>query len=288
MPSHAIEVVGLTKSFEGFGLHDVTFSLPQGYITGLIGCNGAGKSSLIKTLVNLTHRDSGEISILGMPVEQLGRETKSRIGVVFDDDYYYSHLSGATMKRIIASFFPNWNEERFSSLVQAFDLPLRRRIGKYSRGMKTKFAVAAALAHEPDLLLMDEPTSGLDPASRRQILQILREFIQDESKSVLFSTHITTDLERIADYIVFLQAGRVTFAGRKDEMLDTYVIVKGAPELLDADVRNEFIGLRESAVGFEGLFQGRRNAKRLFADHALIERPTLEDVMVYTGKGGLG
>lgn len=280
-----VEMKGVNKRYKDFALQDVSFSIKKGYITGFIGPNGAGKSTTIKLLMNLIKRDSGDIFVFGLDNIAREKEIKERIGFVYDESYFYEELTIREMKRIIAPLYRRWDDLAFQRYIDSFELPTRRKIKHLSKGMKMKFSLAVALSHHADLIIMDEPTSGLDPVFRREILDILADIIQDEEKAVFFSTHITTDLDRIADYITFIDRGRIVFNSPKDEILEQYGIVRGAKELLDADTRKEFIGLRETAVGFEGLTSNVQMAEELFGDEVLIETPSLEDIMFYTVRG---
>jgi ABC-2 type transport system ATP-binding protein len=281
----ALEVRGLTKNYNGFRLTDVSFSLPSGYVMGLIGPNGAGKTTVIKLILNLLRRDGGEIRVFGL--DNLAREVgvKSRIGFVHDTPYFYERLRLTTIKGTVAPFYRDWDEPLFRRLLREFDLPPRRTLARLSRGMKMKFALALALSHKADLILLDEPTSGLDPVFRRELLARLRDLMQDEKKSVLFSTHITSDLERIADYITFLHRGRVVFSASRDEVLDRWAVVNGGRDLLTAKVRPFFQGIRETEFGFEGLTSDRAEARRRFGDRAVVEPASLEDIMFYLTRG---
>lgn len=280
-----IEVKDLRKEYKDFTLMDISFSLERGYIMGFIGPNGAGKSTTIKLIMNLVHKNSGEVKIFGLDNIKDEKEVKNRIGFVYDDNYFYEELTIERMKNIIARFYKNWDEAAFNKYIKDFDLNPKKKIKELSKGMKMKFSLAVALSHKAELIIMDEPTSGLDPVFRREILDILYSLIQDEQKSILFSTHITTDLEKIADYITFLNNGEIIFSKQKDEIMDNYAIVKGGLELLNSNTKKEFLGIRENSFGFEALIDDGEKARRLFKDKVAIERPSLEDIMVYTVRG---
>lgn len=277
-----LEIENLSKKFKKFEVNNVSFNLEPGFIMGFIGPNGAGKSTTIKLLMNLLKKDSGSIKLFGKDNIDFEREVKDRIGFVYDENYFYEDLTIKQMKSIIAPFYSKWSEDTFNKYIIDFNLNPKMKIKSLSKGMKMKFSLSLALSHDADLIIMDEPTSGLDPIFRREILDILQDIIQDENKSVFFSTHITTDLEKIADYITFINDGEIVFSSPKDEILEEYRIVKGGNELLEKDTRAEFIGLKETSVGFEGLAKNPRHLKELFGNEALIERPTLEDIMFYT------
>jgi len=280
-----LEVKNLSKGFKTFSLDNVSFTLPKGYIMGFIGPNGAGKSTTIKLIMNLLKKERGEVRIFGMEHQKREVEIKNRIGFVYDENVFYEELTVGEMRWIIAPLYQGWDEKEFQRYMKEFNLPQKKKMKELSKGMKMKFSIAMALSHHAELLIMDEPTSGLDPLVRHEILDILSEFIQDEKKSVLFSTHITSDLDKISDYITFIHDGKIVLSEGKDEVLDQYGIVKGGIELLDADIRKEFIGLRENRYGFEGLIADRNQARAQFADQVVIEKPTLEDLMIYYTRG---
>lgn len=283
--ANILEVHNLTKHFHDFSLNNVSFTLEAGYIMGFIGPNGAGKSTTIKLIMNLLHRDGGEIKIFGLDNRRAEREVKERIGFVYDENHYYEELTVLEMKRIVAPCYRNWDEATFTHYLHYFELPLRRKIKELSKGMKMKFALTIALSHHPDLIIMDEPTSGLDPIVRSELLEILTEYIQDEHKGVFFSTHLTTDLDKIADYITFINNGEIVFSAAKDWVLEHYAIIKGGKELLDDTARQLFVGIRENQYGFEALTGDYDAARRYFGDRGLLERPTLEQIMLFTVRG---
>lgn len=277
-----LKVENLNKKFKRFKLKEISFNLEPGYIMGFIGPNGSGKTTTIKLIMNLLKRDSGKIEIFGIDNVKFEREVKDRIGFVYDQSHFYEDLTIKQMKNIVAPFYTDWDEYVFQKYVMQFSLDEKMKIKTLSKGMKMKFSLSLALSHNADLIIMDEPTSGLDPVFRREILDILYDIIQDENKSIFFSTHITTDLEKIADYITFINDGEIVFSETKDKVLESYVVVKGGNELLNSKTRKEFIGIRETNVGFEALANNKDNIKRIFKDEVLIEKPSLEDIMFYT------
>ena len=277
-----LEVNNLRKEYKYFTLNNISFSLQRGYIMGFIGPNGAGKSTTIKLIMNLIHRNQGTIKIFGLDNIKHEKEIKDRIGFVYDENYYYEELTMDTMKKIVMPFYSKWDDDAFNKYMKDFDLNPKKKIKELSKGMKMKFALAIALSHNAELIIMDEPTSGLDPVFRREILDILYSIIQDESKSIFFSTHITTDLEKIADYITFINEGSIVFSKTNDDIMESYGIVKGGLELLNGSSRKEFLGIRENAFGFEALTDDQNKVKKLFGDKVVIEKPSLEDIMIYT------
>lgn len=283
--NNILEVKNLRKSYRDFTLDDISFTLEKGYIMGFIGPNGAGKSTTIKLIMNLIKKDGGKINIFGLDNIEKEKDVKERIGFVYDENYFYEELTPAEMKSIISKFYKNWDDYAFNKYMKEFNLPSKKKIKDLSKGMKMKFSLAIALSHKAELILMDEPTSGLDPVFRSEILDILYALIQDENKSIFFSTHITADLEKVADYITFINSGKIIFSKPKDEIMEAYGIVKGGRELLDKETRKEFVGIRENSFGFEGLTQNIDKIKRIYKNNVLIERPSLDDIMVYTVKG---
>lgn len=281
-----LEIKNLSKDYGDFKLKDVSFSLPQGFIMGLIGPNGAGKTTIIKLILNLLHRDEGEIKVFGLDNVDEETTVKGRIGFVHDTPYFCEPLTLKSLKATVAPFYKDWDDGVFYRLLREFDLPARKPFRKLSRGMKMKFALAVALSHHADFIILDEPTSGLDPVFRRELLARLSALIQDEKKSVLFSTHITSDLERIADYITFIHDGRIVFSKAKDEVLEKWAVVKGGNDLLNEDSRTFFKGIRKREFGFEALTADTAEARRRFAGKAVIEKASLEDIMYFMTRGG--
>ncbi|MGG1637981.1 ABC transporter ATP-binding protein [Paenibacillus sp. FSL K6-3182] len=283
---NAIELRNLTKTYNQFTVDNVSLDVKKGYITGLIGPNGVGKSTLIKMMLGMIRPDSGSVKILGCSMPEHEVDIKQRIGIVSDDCFYYEHLTIRDMKEMIAPFYKKWSNTKFNGLLEQFELSPKKKIDELSKGMKIKFSLAVALSHEAELLIMDEPTSGLDPVFRRELLDLLGDMMQDERNTIIFSTHITTDLDRIADYITFINRGKLVFNESKDEVFERYAIVKGDLQLLDSDIRSNFIGIRETDVGFEGLVNNRQDALQLFGNYVVFDKPSLEDIIYYTAKGG--
>ncbi|HHU32630.1 MAG: ABC transporter ATP-binding protein [Zhaonellaceae bacterium] len=283
--SKILEVNNLSKTYKDFTLTDVSFSLEKGYIMGFIGPNGAGKSTTIRLLMNLIKREKGWVRIFGLDYKNHEIEIKNRLGFVYDENIYYEELTIGEMKGLVAPFYSRWNEKLFWKLLKDFDLNPKKKIKDLSRGMKMKFSLAIALSHHADLIIMDEPTSGLDPIVRSELLDILTDYIQDENKAVFLSTHITTDLDRIADYITFINEGKIIFSTNKDELLENYGVVKGAKEDLTPALRGQLIGVKVGSLGFEGMTINKQKVKEVVNQRVLIERPTLEDIMLYTVRG---
>lgn len=277
--SDILKVENLNKSYGDFSLSDVTFSLPDGCITGFIGINGAGKTTTLRTLLGLTKKQSGNIQFFGLEMEKNEKQIKDRIGVVLDDGCFYDELSLAEMKSIISSAYTEWSEQDFKRYMDMFSLDPKQKINMLSKGMKMKYALALALSHNAELLIMDEPTSGLDPFIRSQLLKVLTDYMENGGKGVFFSTHITSDLDKIADMLIMINDGRIVFQEEKDFLLDTYRIVKGDTKALTGDVRKFFLSISETAFGFTGVTKQMAKVQSFFPD-AITERPTIEDIML--------
>ena len=274
-----LKVENLNKSYKNFSLTDVTFSLPEGCITGFIGINGAGKTTTLRTILGLTQKTSGNIQIFGLDMEKNAKQIKNRIGVVLDDGCFYDELSLAEMKSIIAPVYTTWSEQDFKHYMDMFALEPKQKISTLSKGMKMKYAIALALSHNAELLIMDEPTSGLDPLIRSQLLKVLTDYMENGGKGVFFSTHITSDLDKIADMLIMINNGHIVFQEEKDFLLDNYRIVKGDAKLLTSDMRKLFLNVTETTFGFTGITKHAAEIQTVLSD-AIIERPTIEDIML--------
>ena len=274
-----LTVNDLNKSYDNFSLKDVTFSLPEGCITGFIGVNGAGKTTTLRTLLGLTSKMSGNIQFFGLDMDKNERQIKDRIGIVLDDGCFYDELSLAEMKSVISSAYTSWSEQDFKRYMDMFSLDPRQKINTLSKGMKMKYALALALSHNAELLIMDEPTSGLDPLIRSQLLKTLTEYMGNGGKGVFFSTHITSDLDKIADMLIMIDNGHIVFQEEKDTLLDTYRIVKGDSRSLSTDVRKLFLSISETDFGFTGITKQISEVRSYIPD-VMVERPTIEDIML--------
>lgn len=277
--SDILTVDGLNKSYGDFSLTDVAFSLPEGCITGFIGINGAGKTTTLRTLLGLSNKLSGNIQFFGLDMDKNARRIKDRIGVVLDDGYFYEELSLSEMKSIISSAYTSWSEKDFKRYMDMFSLDPKQKINTLSKGMRMKYALALALSHNAEFLIMDEPTNGLDPLIRSQLLKILTEYMENGGKGVFFSTHITSDLDKIADMLIMIDDGQIVFQEEKDTLLDTYRIVKGDIQFLTDDVRKLFMNISETAFGFTGITKQVSKVRSYIPD-VIVERPTIEDIML--------
>lgn len=284
-----LKIENLEKSYPEFKLKNVSFSLEKGYIMGLIGPNGAGKTTIIKILMGLKSADSGEIDIFGMNLRENGKSIKERIGFVYDENHFYEELTIKETKNFISSFYKTWDDEKYYQLIKEFNLPEKRKVKDLSKGMKMKMSLALALSHDPDLIIMDEPTSGLDPVFRAEVLDLLRDFIQNENKGILFSSHITTDLDKIADFITFVNDGEVVFSKSKEDIDDEFQLIRGDNDLLESlkgEAAEHFIGIKKGSFGFEGLTNNSEEIRRILGDRVLYQKASLEDIMVYYAKEG--
>lgn len=276
-----LELINVKKSYEKFDL-DVSFDIEPGYIMGFIGPNGAGKTTTIKLIMNLAKKNSGKINIFGKDNVDFEEEVKQDIGFVYDEPAFYDRLPIKKMTNIYKPFYKNWDEEKYQKFLQIFELDEEKKISTLSKGTKMKYALALALAHNPKLVIMDEPTAGLDPVIRREILQILQEIVAKYETTIFFSTHLTSDLDKIADYITFINDGSIVFSKEKDMILDEYHLVKGGNDYLNDEVIKSFIGYKKTDFGFEALSKNTG-----YGDSVIIERPTLEDIMYYHNKKAL-
>ncbi len=280
-----LDVSGLKKTYKDFTLSDVSFSLQQDCITGFIGVNGAGKTTTLRAILNLISKDSGKIKIFGKDMQINEKELKNRIGIVLDDGCFYDELSMSEMKSIIAPAYSTWSEQDYKAYMERFNLNPHQKISALSKGMRMKFALALALSHNADLLIMDEPTSGLDPLIRSQLLEILGDYMNQGGKSVFFSTHITSDLDKIADILILIDNGKILFEEEKDILIDNHRLVKGDKKYLNEETRKLFLNIQESGFGFSGLTKQLDLVQKSMSD-ILVERPSIEDIMLGYIEGG--
>lgn len=281
--SNILEVQGLNKNYESFSVKDVSFEIPTGYIMGFIGPNGAGKTTTIKSILNMVSYQSGEVKLFGLDSKDNVSQIYEQIGVVMDTPFYADDWTSADVEAAVSPFYTHWDSGKFAGLLSQFSIDKKKKVKELSRGMKVKLMIAVALSHDARLLILDEPTSGLDPVARDELCEMLGDFVTDENRSVLFSTHITADLEKIADYITFILDGRIVFTGSKDSFLESYVLVKGGLEEISAQQKKLIIGLREHVTGFEGMSE-TGNLGRL-PKSLLVEPITLDEIIIYMNKG---
>ena len=280
--NNAIELRNVCRSFAGFELQDVTFALPTGCILGLVGENGAGKSTTIRLIMNAIARDGGEISVLGCDnTAPEFRAVKEDIGVVLDEACFPSVLNAKQIGKTMAGIYARWDDGLYQSYLKRFKLPEKKRVKDFSRGMKMKLAIAAALSHHPRLLILDEATSGLDPIVRDEILELFSDFTRDPEHSILISSHIVSDLEKLCDYIAFIHEGRLLFCEEKDTLLEKYGVVACTREQL-ADLPEEaVVSIRTNEYGAQALV-----VKDAVSASFAPERPLMEDIILFMVKGG--
>ncbi len=279
---NAIEVKNLRKEYKDFSLKDISFSLPTGYIMGLVGQNGAGKTTTIRLLLNMTGRDGGEIKLLGMDNLRDEQTIKQDIAVVLDEIYFVNQWTVHEVEQALSPFYVHWNHALYGQYARQFHLPLDKKIKDLSRGMKMKLMLAFSMSHEARLVILDDPTSGLDPVARDELLEILSAYISDGQKSILFSTHSTSDLEKIADYITLIDHGSIYYSGTRDDLIEGFRIVKGGPQDLSDPLRARIIGLVQKSTGFSGLLPASET--RTLPKEIIAEAPTIDEIMVAIGK----
>ncbi len=281
---NVIEIKKLTKKYDKFELKNINLSLPKGMIMGLIGENGAGKSTTIKAILNLIHIDSGKIKIFGLDNKREEKRIKEDIGVVLDDSFLSEYLNPSDINKIMKNIYKNWDEKLYFKYLDNFKLPKDKNIKEFSSGMKMKIRIITALSHHPKLLILDEPTSGLDPVARNEILDIFQDFIQDEECSILVSSHITSDLEHIADYITFINDGSIVLSRTKDELLEHYGIVKCSKEEFSSIHSSDYIKYKKNRYEYEVLIEDKDLFKKKY-NSKVIDKPTIEDIMLIYIKG---
>lgn len=277
-----ISMKNVTKRYDGFCLDNISLEIPKGYITGIIGRNGAGKTTLINTILGVTSFE-GSIRIFGKTMKESEIELKNRIGAALGGGFFYEGLTLRKTAELLKRFYKGWDDAVFEGYMRRFGLDMGKKIKELSTGMREKFSIAAALSHGAGLIIMDEPSSGLDPVARGELMDIFSEIISDEEKSVIISTHITSDLDRTADFIVMIDNGRLVFNLPKDELLETHRIVKGALSALTDDLKRSLVSYKRSSLGFEGLTASPDRKREL-----VYEKPSIEDIMRFYTKNPKG
>lgn len=279
---NVIELKNVTKKFKGFSVENINLQVKKGFVTGFIGANGAGKSTTIKMIMNLLKPDVGEVNVFGLDYSTNEKAIKERIGFVYDGNVFFEGLNLKDIKRIVAPAYKQWDDTLFYYFIEKFELPLNKAIKTFSKGMQMKASLALALSHHAELIIMDEPTAGLDPIFRRELLDLLQELMIDGNRTIFFSTHITTDLDRIADYIAFIQEGELVFNQSIHEVTENFALVKGELNLLDRDTEKAFIHVDRASTGFKALTNNMNAVENTFGDSVIIEQATLEDIMYYS------
>jgi ABC-2 type transport system ATP-binding protein len=278
----ALDVKNLNKKYKNFQLKDVSIQLEKGFIMGFIGANGAGKTTTLKSILNMVHIDSGEISILGKNFVEHEIQLKQEIGYAFGGVDYYSRNKIKTLTNVIKKFYNNWDEETYFNYLKKFKLDENKKIVELSAGMRVKYNLALALSHGAKLLILDEPTSGLDPVARDNLLEIFQELVEEGEISIIFSTHITSDLEKCADYITYINDGQIINSSEKEEFINTYRLLNGKESQL-GKVKDKLISYKQNSFGFTGLI----HSKDFDASSDIkATLPNLEEIMIYFSKKG--
>ena len=277
---NAIEIKGVTKKYDGFTLDNISFDVPKGSIMGFIGQNGAGKSTTIHSMLNIIPMNSGEIKLLGMDHIKMEKEIKERTAVVFDAIPFHGSLNAKDMSRIFEGIYSKWDKEEYQKYLDRFQLPQKKKIGDFSKGMKMKLQIACALSHHAELLIMDEPTSGLDPVVRDEILGIFMEYLESGECSMLMSSHITSDLEKIADSITFIDRGKILLTGYKDDILESHGVIKCSKEQLGEMDPEDYVSARVNTYGAEVMVADREAMSEKYRG-LILDSATLDEIMVY-------
>lgn len=281
---YAIELKDVTKKYGSFALDKVSFKVPKGSIMGFVGENGAGKTTTIKSMLNLVHTEGGKITLLGMDVTKEDKKIKEQIGVVFDESYFHENLLIKDVTKIMSRIYSKWDKNLFEQYINKFKIPKNKTVKELSNGMKMKLSIAVALSHDARLLILDEATSGLDPIIRDEILDIFLEFIQKEDHTIFISSHITSDLEKIADYITFIHDGKIIFSENKDELIYNYGVVHCKKEEVKRLSPNNIIGIRENKYGCEVMVNNKKEVEREHRDF-IVDTTTIEEIILYKVKG---
>jgi len=280
MMDNILYVDNLCKKYKNFKLNNVSLKLPKGFIMGLIGENGAGKTTLIKLIMNLVKKDSGDIKVFDKDNLKFEREIKDRIGFVYDEVCYYDHMSLKENGNMVSMLYSKWDKNKFNYYLNKFELNKDKKLKELSKGMRMKFSLCIALSHGAEFIIMDEPTVGLDPVVRSEVLEELQSLMENENMGVLISTHITSDLEKIADYITFIKDGSIIFSKSKDEIMESYKIIKGDCNILTKEVDKHFEGISKNRFGFEGLTSQVDKVREILGDNIVVDRATIEDIMI--------
>lgn len=281
---NAIEISNITKKYDGFTLDNVSLVVPKGSIMGFVGQNGAGKTTTIRSLLNITQVDSGNIKIFGMDLKDNEAEIKSRMAVVFDELPFHDCLNAAQLDRIMGEIYGKWSSDTFFAYLDRFALPQKKKFSQFSKGMKMKLQIAAALSHDAELLVMDEATSGLDPVVRSEMLDVFMEYINDENHSILMSSHITGDLERVADSITFIHGGKILMSDYKDVILDDHRIIKCGDEQLGSIDSEDIVSIRKTQFGSEVMVKNFSAGGHKY-NNMIVDKTTLDEILLFNVKG---
>ena len=279
-----LEVKEISKSYENFKLQEVSFTLPKGYVMGYVGQNGAGKTTTINLITRLCNAEQGEVRIDGITYEEDPHGYKEKIGYVGDESYFPREFKIKDIRSVMQSMYESFQVEKFDELVKKWNLSEKQKIREFSKGMKVKLMFATVLSRDTRLLILDEVTNGLNPVMREEILQLLQTYIEDGEHSIFFSTHLINDLEQIADYIVFLHQGKILMNASKDDMLESFLLIKGDSDKLTEEQTKRLIGITKGEYGFTALI--KTNDAILFDNEFIKEKPTIDQIMVHEIKNG--
>lgn len=277
---NVIELKNVSKDYGDFKLDNISFEVPEGCVCGFIGQNGAGKTTTIQLILDTIARDSGEITLFGKSIDGDSASLREDIGLVFDEMGFHEFLTAKQINTIMKNVYKNWDEALYFDYLKRFSLPSKKACGSFSRGMRMKLQIATALSHGAKLLIMDEPTSGLDPIVRNEMLQIFREYVVKEDHTILLSSHITGDLEKLADEVVFIDGGRIVIKGNKDAILEKHGIIKCKKEELAGIDKELIVSYELSSMGAEILVNDVNTARKLYPN-MVIEQAGLEEIMIY-------
>lgn len=278
--SNVLSLSNVTKKYPDFTLDNVSFSVPKGCICGFIGQNGAGKTTTIQLILDIIKKDGGTIEVMGQSMEENGAALKEEIGVVYDEMGFHEFMTPNEINTMMKHIYKNWQQDTFFDYLKRFSLPRNKRCGAFSRGMRMKLQIAVALSHNAQLLIMDEPTSGLDPIVRNEMLQIFQEFVMDENHTILLSSHVTGDLERIADMVVFIDHGKIVLSGNKDEIMETHGLIKCKKEDVESIDKEDIVSVRKSGFGAEVLVSDKAKCSKKY-EKMVMENIALEDIMIF-------
>ena len=277
---NVIELKNVTKDYGDFKLDNLSFAVPEGTVCGFIGQNGAGKTTTINLILDIIKKDAGEVFLFGQPVSKDTAALREDVGVVFDEMGFHEFMTGRDINIMMKNIYKNWDEEAFFNYLKKFTLPSKKKCGAFSRGMRMKLQIAVALSHHAKLLVMDEPTSGLDPIVRNEMIGIFREFVVEEDHTILLSSHITADLEKIADEVVFIDGGKIVLAGNKDEIMEKHAILKCRKDDVSKVSESLIVHCEVSDYGAEILVNDRHAAEKLYPG-MIMENAALEDIMLH-------
>lgn len=274
-----LEVKNLSKHYKSFDLKDISFNLPKGYIMGYVGANGSGKTTTLNLITGILKSTGGEVRIDGLSREEGEKAYKEKIGYVGDESYFPDHFRVKHIRTILKDFYPSFSADKFNGFIREWNLPENKLIKDFSRGMKVMLMFASVFARDTKLLVLDEATNGLDPVVRVEVLKLLQEYIADGERSVIFSTHILSDLEQIADYIYFIHEGKTVLYDAKDELLESHLLVKGERRAIYPELQRALIGIMDNAYGFEAILPSDR--ADLLTNEFHFEKPTIDQIVIH-------